>query len=202
MHAAALAREREHSMARVPTPRTIALGILTLLVLPALAAPIYRTRDESGNPVFTDRPQGADAERVDVAPSTSNVYRLPESIPGTDPGTVAEEDLGAPEAGSSPSYTVFVAQPGVEEAVRANGGNVTVLARVEPELREGDRLELLWDGEPRGTSRDGSFRLQAVDRGEHRVAIRVLGEDGDELARSDAVTFYVLRRSVLLPPGN
>jgi hypothetical protein len=191
-------------MARVPTPRTIVLGLLTLLVLPALAAPIYRTRDESGNPVFTDRPQGADPERVDVAPSTSNVYRLPEAVPAPDPGTVADENLGTPEADAAapPSYTVFVEQPGVEEAVRANGGNVTVLARVEPGLREGDRLELLWDGEPRGTSRDGSFRLEAVDRGEHRVVIRVLGGDGDELARSDTVTFYVLRRSVLLPPGN
>ncbi|MEE4381443.1 MAG: DUF4124 domain-containing protein [Pseudomonadales bacterium] len=191
-------------MARVPTSRTIVLGILTLLVLPALAAPIYRTRDESGNPVFTDRPQGADAERVDVAPSTSNVYRLPEAVPATDPGTLGDEELGTPEAdpAATPSYTVFVEQPGVEEAVRANGGNVTVLARVEPQLREGDRFELLWDGEPRGTSRDGSFQLEAVDRGEHRVAIRVVGADGAELARSDAVTFYVLRRSVLLPPGN
>jgi hypothetical protein len=152
---------------------------------------IYRTTGPDGQPVFTDRPGAAPAERVELSPrNTFDPGDLPVTRTSSDP-----EDSGSSE--DAPVYEVAIASPGDAETVRANGGNLTVTSSVEPELAAGDRLQLLLDGSPAGTSTNGVFDLQAMDRGEHRLQVQVIDERGRVQATSATHRIQLLRVSVL-----
>jgi uncharacterized protein (DUF427 family) len=70
---------------------------------------------------------------------------------------------------------------------------------VAPARAGSDRLELLMDGTVVAESRDGSFRVENVDRGEHRIRVRVVDESGGIHGESPSQVIYVKRRSVLGP---
>ncbi|MEE4361047.1 MAG: DUF4124 domain-containing protein [Pseudomonadales bacterium] len=195
-----------HARCPRPTVATVLTAVATVVFCGSLllgapradAAPVYQTQDAQGRPVFSDRPMDGSAKRVEIR--EPNVFELPAAQPSADTGTLDDDELAAEPARAS--YSVFVTQPTMEEGVRANSGEVFVVARAEPAPREGDRFQLFVDGSPAGTSTDGTFRLEEMDRGEHRIDVRLIDPNGSEFARSDVVTFYVLRRSVLLPPAN
>lgn len=153
--------------------------------------PIYRTTGPDGGPVFTDRPGAAPAERVDLSPGNS-------FEPGDLPVTRPERGRAASGSTENASvYEIAIESPGADQTVRENAGNLTVVSRVEPALAAGDRLQLLLDGAPAGTSTDGVFQLTAVDRGTHQLQVRVVDTRGRVHATSAAHSFHLLRHSVL-----
>lgn len=165
---------------------------LLALVLPAAAQDIYVTQDEQGNPVYSDRPSG------DTAPiklRESNIYEA-QPIPEARPTTGERDDAEA-----AIRYEVRITSPADEASIRAPEGRVTVEVSVEPGLGTGHRLELLRNGTPVPGS-GSSFNVQTYDRGASEFVARVM--DGDrELARSEPVTVYLLRRGLLSPaPAN
>ena len=175
---------------------------LLLLVAPALlgattaaAAPgdeaIHRSEGPDGVPVFSDRP-AIDSRRVELGPA--NTFDAVE-VPRVD----REQDRGSGSRTTTASHEVTIESPGAEAPVRANGGSVDVVASVKPALTSGDRLELLMDGTPVAESLDGSFRIGNVDRGEHRIRVRVVNENGKVRGESPSQVIYVLRHSVLGP---
>ncbi|HSG89849.1 MAG TPA: DUF4124 domain-containing protein [Pseudomonadales bacterium] len=165
-----------------------ALCILVLPLLAAAAEPIYKTRGADGTPVFTDRPGAAPAEAVTLpAPNTMAPVEVPPRGRSDD----------ARESTPGPAYEVAILSPGESETLRSNNGDLTVVGSVDPELGEDDRLQLLLDGRTVATSRDGSFQLTALDRGEHRIQVRVIDGEGRVHAASPVRTLYLLRRSTL-----
>jgi hypothetical protein len=182
--------------------RIAASRLLLFVALPLLggtasaAAPendsmIHRSEGADGVPVFSDRAmQGS--RRVELGPA--NTFDAVE-VPRAD----REQDRGSGTRTTDASYGVTIDSPGAGAPVRANGGTVEVTASVEPAPAGSDRLELLMDGTVVAESRDGSFRVENVDRGEHRIRVRVVDEYGNIHGESPSQVIYVQRHSVLAP---
>jgi len=170
--------------------------LLTVWSLPGLAQDIYVTQDEQGNPVYSDRPRG-DAS-APIILRDSNIYEA-QPIPEVEPRASHRRGQGNDDA--TVRYSVRITEPADEAAIRSPEGRVAVEVSVEPGLRSGHRLELLRNGEPVPGEGPG-FSVQTYDRGASEFVARVM--DGDrELARSEAVTVYLLRRGLLSPaPAN
>ena len=178
-------------------------SIVSLLVLlaPALAGAgeIYRSTDEQGNPLFTDEPPGDEAEPVELDPITT--------VPGTDTAEGGEADE-APDAGAAqegtgagaPAYrSVRVSYPPADQAVRHNGGLVPFRVALEPEdaaLAEGHRVEIVLDGEVRGSGASLQVSVSPVNRGPHTVRARVVDAAGTPLVTSEPVDFFLLRAAL------
>jgi len=93
---------------------------------------------------------------------------------------------------------ISIVSPASEETVHDNSGNVTV--EVAAQLNAGQRIRLLIDGAPAmPDSRDTTFRLQGVNRGEHTLEAVVLNDDEEVIANSGPVVFYMWQASRLNP---
>ena len=99
-------------------------------------------------------------------------------------------------AASAADVEIF--KPKNQETVHNNSGNVTVevMALLDP----GHTVRLLIDGDRAAPdSRDLTFRLQGVERGEHTLQAVVLDRRGDVVKRSKAVTFFMWQASQQFP---
>lgn len=159
---------------------------------------IYRYEDAQGVTVFSDRPGNV---RQAVALAAVNTYTPAEP----------RASVSAPHpAEATESYrSLFVTGPGDGETIRRNGGNVRMLGRVEPALREGHRAVLLVDGamasreshqgrvrSPTETHADVEFALAGVARGHHTLRIAIVDRGNNVLIESSPVSFHLLRAAI------
>lgn len=150
------------------------------------AAEVYRSVDEHGNVVYSDQP-GQGAKKVDL-PEISTYE--PKPIP---PGTLQPE----PQPPAATSNSVSFVQPGAEETIFDNEGNVAVAVRVEPPLGPGQRLALqLDDGAPVEVS-EPTYQFSGVNRGSHTLQAWVVGANGETIGDQASVTFYLRQASKL-----
>ena len=90
--------------------------------------------------------------------------------------------------------SVAIAWP-KEEAIRANDGNIRVVATTEPALQSGHRAVVLLDGQATQRSESLTFELAELDRGRHELAVRIVDGDGQVLAQSRPKIVHLLRAS-------
>jgi hypothetical protein len=164
--------------------------LLVLFTAPAIAAPIYKTKDARGNVVYTDDPAGQPAELVEL-PNLTIVPGTP--ITGPTPGSASTEEE------KMPPLRLELLAPEQEATVRSNTGDVEVVARVNRSPADGDRFEVLIDGAVRGSNAGGTFALSGIDRGAHQVRVRLVDPAGKIVAQSPEHTFYLHQRSRLGP---
>ena len=179
----------------------ISLLIIYLFVMQSVLADVYKSVDEDGNVIFTDQPS-ENAERIQV----KEVQTVESQKPGPEETALVEEGLEEEsEEEAGPGYTrVAITSPENEAAIRANDGNITVSAVVEPALKAdtGDHLALYMDSKLVSAGPGTQFNLSNVDRGTHTFSVAVIDKEGKELLRSAAISFTVLRHSVNQPkPG-
>ncbi len=170
----------------------IAIVLLLLLApLMATAAPqVYKWVDDKGVVHYTDKPPTDNATPAKLPPLQT--YKR-----GTAP------DLKKFGAGSAPGKPITsvgpqvqVVTPSKEETFRGGERTVPVAVMVTPTMDPSFKLLYLLDGKPAGAATtDTSFALTEVDRGAHQVTVAVVDESGQELSRSQPVTFY------MKPPG-
>lgn len=200
---------QESERHRLPTPFGAAVGTrmklrLVLLLLgiclplAATATTVYRSTDEQGNVVFSDRPE--QGEPVELEPLTVVPSSRPEAaVPSRDtqPGT-PRSDIAAP---FMPYSTFRIVSPDNEETLPTGyAGDVRIELGIEPELREDHRVRLLLDGEvSRPAMHTTAFMLTNLERGEHMLQAELLDASGEVRHRSAPVTLYVQRASVNLP---
>jgi len=171
-------------------------GIVILVAAVGLASTaagqttVYRSVDKEGNVTLSDRPTPG-AEKVEVVPVQTF------ATPAVPPPRASPAPDGEATAGG-PGYRVFeIVSPADDEAIRSNAGDVTIGFRSEPGLREGDRVEILIDGERFGEpSRNDLQTVSNVDRGSHRLTARVIDASGEPIATAGPVTFHLLRAAV------
>lgn len=93
---------------------------------------------------------------------------------------------------------IEIFKPKHEETVHNNSGDVTVeiMALLEP----GHTIRLLIDGDRAAPdSRNLTFSLQGVHRGEHSLQALVIDEGGRVVTRSQPVTFFMWQASRQFP---
>lgn len=172
------------------------LCVLSLLffMMGALQAQIYKWTDSDGNVHFSDQPhQGA--EQVDLPPSQT--FSAPNQG-GNNTNVPAVPPTGDTERG----YKVLkISQPQDQATIRNNQGYVPVIATISPELKSGDMLQILYDGEPLGDPKPTTvFALNDVKRGSHTIAVQVLDEEGNVLTTSEPITIFMHRPRVGMVP--
>lgn len=166
----------------------ILLLILYLFAIPVLAADVYRSVDENGNVIYTDKPT-PDAEKIRIDDI--------QTIEGPDVKpfkyTPAKSDTG-------PTYNIKITSPENDAAIRSNNGDISIVASVSPGLSVGQQLILYMDGSVAATG-GPKFDLTNVDRGTHTATVALQSKDGEEIQRSSPVSFTVLRASVQNKPA-
>ena len=101
-------------------------------------------------------------------------------------------------AGGAAAASVAIVAPAQDETIHDNSGNVSV--SVEVDDAPGAKLRLLLDGRSAAPEADGTeLRLENIDRGAHSLQAELIGPDGNVLAASAPVTFYLWRASRLFP---
>lgn len=172
------------------------LWLLLALMLPALApgADIYKYYDKEGNLVLSDEVPHENADKVERIEARP-VMTVPAVAPAKGRKAAAEPAPGRkPEA--APGYVIIVQSPVAEQTYPKGGEAIPVAIAVNPGLRPGDRLETRLDGQE--ATNLTAIAVDQLDRGEHRLVVRVLSAEGKPLA-SASVPFYIQQRSVLKP---
>lgn len=174
--------------------RIFGLLFLLLLNVSSVQAQIFKWTDSNGNTHFTDRPRPGAVEinlpaSQTYTPSNQNGKNAPPEAK-----TGGEVDR---------SYRVLrITQPQDEATIRNNQGYVPVIVNIEPELKPGDKLQILYDGEPLGEPKETTvFALSDVKRGSHTISVQALDEEGNVLNTSKAITIYMHRPRVGMVPG-
>ena len=152
---------------------------------------VFKTRDANGNPVFSDQ-AGENAEEIKI--QTPQTFEAPP----TPQFERSSPDLESVELG--PAYErLEITSPANDSAMRDNAGNVTVQVSLSPGLQPNHTLEVLVDGQMKGSNKSGAPILLAnLDRGTHVYQARIVeDESGEVLQVSNSVTSTLQRVSVL-----
>lgn len=159
---------------------------LMLLALPAFAQ-VYTYIDAEGNRVFTDKPRGGDAERVELAPSNS----MPTLHTPTAPAAQTP-----PEPGQRYSLLrILVPQP--DATIRDSAGSLIVSINSEPKLFPQHRYRLLLDGVQVGeVGSSPVFPMENIDRGTHQLAVEIIDQQGRIIERTPNQPFHMVRISL------
>jgi hypothetical protein len=95
------------------------------------------------------------------------------------------------------SYTGFsITNPTNDQGVRANDGNVTIHMSLQPALQSGHMIVLNVDGEDGKLNNATSgltMELKNMSRGLHTIIATVVDKDGNDLIKTEPVSFHVLR---------
>ena len=163
-----------------------ALALQSLLIFLSLsmvaqATEIYRTVDENGRVIFTDKPQGENSEKVDVP----EPIIVPEVIPKPRPRPSQRQER------TPTSYDVVLAYPTPELHINPGTFHLPVQVSTQPNVHPRHNLVILDNGEPV----DGMV-IQYIIRGTHSIQAQVLDERGKVLGSSQAVTVYVHRPTI------
>ena len=169
------------------------LALLALLLLPILSyAEIYKSRDEHGNVVYTD-----------IAPEKdANAVELPE-LNIVETGRVQPKSSGDKRKHKTPendarqiNYSeLAIIQPGNDETIRDNAGNVIISVHLTPRLfaEQGHQLIIEMDGQMINNGTSNTVRLENIDRGTHNVTAYITDDQGQELATANGITFHLKR---------
>ncbi len=183
------------------------LFVLASLVAVESVADIYKSIDENGNTVYSDRPQPG-AEKVDLPPATTySPPPLPPVLPkSTETAPAIGGELPIPKDGA-PALTAYaklvIVEPALEATIWNTGGIVPVAVVLEPELdaAKGHRIAVDFNGErlPAELTKNQEFTLTGVERGTHTLQAHVIDASGKKIISTGPITFYVKQGSALAP---
>ncbi len=144
------------------------------------AETVYKTVDEDGNIIFTDKPSEK-SEEIKI-----------QDLQTIDNPNPAKYKPGSNQADKTQfKYESFeVTKPESGAGIRSNTGNVSISVSLEPGLRGGHKIILSMDGNEIGTGYSAS--LQNVDRGTHSINAKVIDGNGKTLI-STSSSFSLLR---------
>ena len=151
-----------------------------------IAQQVYKVTDADGNVTFTDTPPRSN----DATVEEHSVH-----APNTAKPTETTRAPAAPVEAEEPiRYDTQIVTPADSATIPMGPGNFSVQVSLSPRLEAGENLLLLMDGEPVGTpQRTPNWQLSNVYRGEHRLQVLRINDEGAELDASDISTVFVMR---------
>jgi len=172
-------------------------GILATAAVPfAAGAGIYKSVDEDGNVTFSDSPSPG-AEEIEK----KEIPTVPSTAPRAD---FSRDKNGDSDDGETTARyrNIAIVSPENDTAIRENSGRLSVSVALEPALAQTHEIVIYMDGSEAARSRSPAFQFSNVDRGTHTLAAAVVDAEGNELLRSDSISFTLLRHSVQHPNPN
>ncbi|NOX09365.1 MAG: DUF4124 domain-containing protein [Gammaproteobacteria bacterium] len=172
------------------------IGLWLLLLLPLLAnAEIYKGIDADGHVMFSDRPM-AGSEPIKLKPVTTYTYKAP----------VVKRKLKSDKHPTDFVYQkLTLLSPLNKQTIRSQEGIVNIQFSTVPALKKkkGHFYQIILDDKVLVDElTEAQYALSNIDRGEHRLSIRLLDSDGKLLIESEQNIFYIRKHSVLFrKPG-
>lgn len=168
------------------TLTTCLLGLA--LTLPVIAeTKVYITRDENGNPVFSDRKSAESEDMVVRQLPTVPAMKLPDSRSAE---SNSEEQTGYQRMGIVSPASGSTLNPG-------DAGDTKIAGILIPGLQPGHVIVLTDNGNEVARGEKPSFELTNLDRGEHIFVLQVRDKQDKIRISSAPVTLYVQRPSAL-----
>lgn len=167
----------------------ILLLCITLALFTSVSAEVYRTLDENGSVIFTDKPS-PDAEKIRI-----------DKVQTVSPPAVKDFKYTPQAKTVSGVYTKLeITSPKNDQVFTGGVVDVTASVLIKPALgtRFGDRLIFYLDSQ-QFESNSTSHNFTKLDRGTHTVKVDVVNKDGKTLKSSAPVAFTINRPSVLKP---
>jgi len=164
----------------------LAFILFLIFNLPALFGEVYKSVDEDGNIIFTDRPV-INSEKIKLKElKTTETIKLPSTSSGSSSQGKNKEDF---------SYKkLLVLSPADGSAIRSNTGNVSITIAPEPPLRSGHILLITMDGKELSKGTGKSVSLTNVDRGTHTITASIIDSSSNSII-SVSSSFSILRAS-------
>ena len=176
---------------------TLPLYCLALLLVGANgvagASEVYRYMDSDGVIHYSDKPPSKEAKPVDLPP-----------LQLVSPIVAPERTLSGAKAENDPQRVeLSVVSPSPEQTFRGDDRQLRIQVQSERPLPEGYGLLYFLDGSPqnRSATRQMSYVLEGVERGEHLVSVAAVDAKGREVARTPPVIVHMKPPTVRLTQG-
>jgi hypothetical protein len=148
------------------------------------AETVYKTVDENGNVIFTDKATD-DAEKIEVE-DVQTIKQAP--MPSG-----ASSNSKKNSSSSNELYHAFsIVKPANGEGYRNNAGTVSIQLSLQPSLIRGHSVVIKLDGEQISKGSSLSATLENVDRGEHTITAQVISSNGKVIISATS-SFTLLR---------
>jgi hypothetical protein len=148
---------------------------------------VYKVVGADGSVSFSDQPNEK-SETLMVAP----VPTIPAIAPGGAKFT-------PPQIKSDKVYNRYsslaILSPANDSAFYSGSGDVDVILDIKPALLESDQIQLFLDGNLIRSNNQIQSRLQTVDRGTHKLRVKLVSSSGQVYMESTS-TFTVHRPSI------
>jgi len=164
----------------------IIITVVLILAPPLQAADVYKTVDEQGNIIFSDKPS-PNSEMIEV----QEPFIVP-SLQDYQPG----EEASIP---TERYNEVVITGPKHDETYFRSEGDLVVSVALKPSLSRNDFIVLYLDGKEYQSGRATSFSLPELDRGTHEVSIAIRDRAGTIIKKSEPVTFHMRQNTVQKP---
>ena len=158
------------------------LLISLVFYLRILSGEVYKTIDEDGNVIFTDRPS-LNSEEIKLKELKTTETVKPTSI------TSGSKNKNK---GNHSYKKLIVSNPANGSAIRSNNGNVSISISLEPSLRAGHRILISVDGKEVSKGSGKSVSLTNLDRGTHAVTVRIIDSSSNAMISASS-SFSILR---------
>lgn len=174
-------------------------GFLLLLIFSPLHADVFKWTDNQGVVHFSDKPH-PNAVKVDL-PALQSFSSPPAPTPSEQPAPTNGEEQNLDAVSTEPYEQVRIIQPIDQETIRNNQGALQATLLLEPSLKSGDKVQLMFDGAALGEPRANTvFNLQDINRGSHTINFQVINANGDVLNTSNTITVFMQRPRVGMVP--
>ncbi|WP_417690210.1 DUF4124 domain-containing protein [Pseudidiomarina sp.] len=187
-------------MTRTSLLATLLLGVMvSLFCAPPSQAQVYKKVLEDGTVVYTDKKEaGAEEVKVD---SVVSEFAPVKTKAAASTGDSAEQD--ASEDDGSVEASIAITTPTHEATIRSNEGIVDVAWAARTRNVPGRLHYELWvDNQLAYEGPSAGVTLSDLNRGEHRLRVRLFDENGAELAVSDTTVIFIHQASIYNPALN
>jgi hypothetical protein len=160
-------------------------------------ADVYMKVDQFGNITYSDAPlhDGKKIEIPSINTSEATVSENTNTPSAVNPTVASHENIIAP-------YTEFsIISPKNGETIQ-NQITVPVQVNLKPELKTGDKVQLILDGKVTGEPLASTqLQLGLVERGMHQLYAVIIDSSQKVLQKADAITIYVHRANLNSSPA-
>lgn len=189
--------------------RDFLLAVSLLLAHSSLSAGIFSWTDSSGNIVYGDSPPDTAVAKAvappkltilenfgnryedQTKPSSRINFSLPNKQPSKSVGSASSKKI------DNPYKAVSIIAPKANQSIRANDGDVSIMASTSPKLRADDKLLIYLNGQVVASGKSRVANLSNLDRGEYQLLLEIQNSQGQSLIKSSQINFNVLRNSVI-----
>ncbi len=177
--------------------------VLLLVFAPQVFAEVYKTIDENGNVVYTDRQPGPDASPM-VLPGLSVISPqkpAPPVIASSDPptGTEAQQEVTSLRDLRRGYRDFAIVSPVQDQTIWGIGNEASIAWNTRYRLQQGMYVLIYVDGAALPPTTASVSTIGKLDRGEHTVYAELIDARKRNIARTEPVTFHIKQYSVNFP---